>query len=80
MEIKEVSNKGYKCIKCMNHKVNIYRGGLVIDIDCKLLDSSLFLYREDIIKDCENFITDEQYSRKRKLNKLCGHITEEKLK
>ena len=76
MKILEVSEKGYRCIKCKNHMVHVSEGGLNIDINCSMLQSSIFLYREDIIKNCENYIDNEQYKRKIKLNKIIDKTDE----
>ena len=75
MKLDDIVYFGFPCIDCANNKIVPAGGGsFAVGIECKLLDSPLWLQNKEKIQNCKNFITVEQYERKQKLNKIIENL------
>lgn len=74
MTIKELENKRFKCLDCVNHKIGSLGGSFSISINCHKLDSPLWVYEDNKIRNCKHFITEEQYKREKKLKKIINNV------
>jgi len=75
MTISDLKYYDFPCQSCANRKIVPAGGGsFAVGIECNLLNYPLWRANKEEIKNCKNFITDEQYKRQQKINKITKNL------